>query len=159
MIHKVGFGFDVHRFITGNSVILGGVRIPSEFAIEAHSDGDVLLHAICDAILGALGEGDIGDLFPDTDSTNKNRDSVEFLNEVLTIMKTKQYSLCNIDCTIVAEKPKLMAYKQQIKQFLAQACSLPNDCVNIKATTNEKLGFVGRMEGIQAYSVCLLKKD
>lgn len=159
MIHKVGFGFDVHRFITGNSVILGGVRIPSEYAIEAHSDGDVLLHAICDAILGALGEGDIGDLFPDTDSTNKNRNSVEFLAEVLSIMKSKEYSLCNIDCTIVAEKPKLMAYKLKIKQFLADYCSLPLDSVNIKATTNEKLGFVGRMEGIQAYSVCLLKKD
>jgi len=159
MIHKVGFGFDVHRFITGNYMILGGVRIPSEYAIEAHSDGDVLLHAICDAILGALGEGDIGDLFPDTDSTNKNRNSVEFLEEVLSIMKSKEYSLCNIDCTIVAEKPKLMAYKLNIKQFLADHCSIPTDCVNIKATTNEKLGFVGRMEGIQAYSVCLLKKD
>lgn len=159
MIHKVGFGFDVHRFISGDSVVLGGVRIPSQYAIEAHSDGDVLLHAICDAILGALGEGDIGDLFPDTDSKNKNRNSVEFLNEVLTRMKAKGYSLCNIDCTIVAEKPKLMAYKLEIKKFLADICSLSEDCVNIKATTNEKLGFVGRMEGIQAYSVCLLKKD
>lgn len=159
MIHKVGFGFDVHRFITGNSVVLGGVTIPSEFAIEAHSDGDVLLHAICDAILGALGEGDIGDLFPDTDNTNKNRNSVEFLEEVLALMNSKGYSLCNIDCTIVAEKPKLMKYKSEIKNFLANYCNIPNDSVNIKATTNEKLGFVGRMEGIQAYSVCLLQKD
>lgn len=159
MIHKVGFGFDVHRFITGNFVVLGGVTIPSEYAIEAHSDGDVLLHAVCDAILGALGEGDIGDLFPDTDIAHKNRNSVEFLNEVLSLMRSKSYSLCNIDCTVVAEKPKLMNYKVQMKTFIADCCSIPVDCVNIKATTNEKLGFVGRMEGIQAYSVCLLKKD
>ncbi len=159
MIHKIGFGFDVHRFISGTSVVLGGISIPSEFSIEAHSDGDVLLHAACDAILGALGEGDIGELFPDTDNSNKNRNSLEFLNIVLEIMRFKNYSLNNFDCTIVAEKPKLMEHKKKIKQYLAELCSLPLDSVNIKATTNEKLGSIGRMEGIQAYCVCLLTKD
>ncbi len=153
----VGFGYDCHRLAKGEQLILGGIEIDSESGTVAHSDGDVVLHALCDALLGAGGLGDIGEHFPDTEPKYKGADSSFFINEVLRLLNDKGFSLINIDVTIILEKPKLGEYKQQIRENTARLCGLADERVNIKAKTSEKLGFAGRSEGVEAYCVCEIR--
>ncbi|MCO5252103.1 MAG: 2-C-methyl-D-erythritol 2,4-cyclodiphosphate synthase [Candidatus Kapabacteria bacterium] len=153
---KVGFGYDVHKLAPNESFILGGIPIESEIGTVAHSDGDVLAHAIIDAILGAAGLGDIGDHFPDTDTKYKDCDSMELLAKCVELIRTKNYAIGNIDATINLEKPKLYLYKEAMKNSVAKVCEIEPANINIKATTNEKMGFVGRNEGIAVYCVCLI---
>lgn len=154
----VGFGYDLHRLVEGESLILGGVAIESDLGTLAHSDGDVLLHSIIDAILGAMGEGDIGEHFPDTDFANKNIDSKVMLAYTLDLLKAKGYELVNSDNTIVLEKPKLSPIKEEIKNSVAKLLGLPNNRVNIKATTNEKQDSIGQSKSIVVYSICQIKE-
>ena len=149
----VGFGYDSHRLEKGETFILGGIKIDTEVGTLAHSDGDALFHALTDALLGAAGLGDIGELFPDTDPQNKDADSSIFVNEAMRLINENNLKLINIDATIVLERPKLSAYKQKIKDNVARICGLKPERVNIKAKTNEKLGFTGRREGIAVYCV------
>lgn len=153
----VGIGYDTHKLAEGESFILGGIRIESSLGTVAHSDGDVLIHAIIDAILGAAGMGDIGDHFPDTDEKYKNVNSVTLLENIKLMVLAKNYSLVNVDATIILETPKLKHYKTMIKKNLANILDLPEDRVNIKATTNEKMGFLGRNEGIAVLATCQLQ--
>ncbi len=153
----VGFGYDVHRLADGESFILGGVSIDSSIGTIAHSDGDILIHAIIDALLGAAGLGDIGDHFPDTDIKYKNIDSTILLSKTLDLLATYNLNIVNIDAEIVLEKPKLAAYKIEIKENLAKLCGLSTNRVNIKATTNEKMGYIGRGEGVAVYAVCQIE--
>jgi 2-C-methyl-D-erythritol 2,4-cyclodiphosphate synthase len=154
----VGFGYDVHCLAAGESFVLGGVSIDSSIGTVAYSDGDVLIHAIVDALLGAAGLGDIGDHFPDTDDKYKNIDSTILLSKTLDLLDTYNLYIINIDAEIVLEKPKLAAYKLIIKENLAKLCGLTERRVNIKATTNEKMGFVGRGEGVAVYAVCQIEE-
>ena len=154
---RVGHGYDVHALAAGDGLILGGVTIPCEYAFIAHSDGDVLIHALCDALLGAMGCGDIGTHFPDTDMSNENRDSREFLRHIKSLMDTDSYRLGNADVTIVAQAPKLAAFISDMKELIANDLETGVSQVNIKATTTEKLGFVGRQEGIAVHAVVLLE--
>ncbi len=154
---RVGQGFDVHSFTEGDKLVLGGVVIPFEKAFKAHSDGDVLLHALCDALLGAAGLGDIGQHFPDNDPQYKNANSRDLLRMVRAKVNAKGFSVVNCDSTIIAERPKLMSYLPQMEANVAADLQIDIDCVNIKATTTEKLGFTGRGEGIAAQSVVLLQ--
>lgn len=153
---RIGHGIDVHRFGEGDSVTLAGVKIAHSHGLIAHSDGDVALHALCDALLGALALGDIGKHFPDTDSAYKNANSRVLLRHVFALIKHKGYVLANCDITILAEKPKLAPYIEQMQQCIAADLETSLDCVSIKATTTEKLGFVGRQEGIEAHALVLL---
>jgi len=157
-MYRIGNGYDVHRLTEGRKLILGGVEIPHSMGLDGHSDADVLLHAVCDALLGACGAGDIGSYFPDTDSQWKGVSSLLLLEKTVDICAERNRRLVNIDATIVAQKPKLAPYIPQMKINLAKALKLPEEDVNIKATTTEKLGFAGREEGISAYAVALLKK-
>lgn len=154
----VGFGYDLHRLVEGESLILGGVDVESSIGTLAHSDGDVLLHAIIDAILGSIGEGDIGEHFPDTDIKNKNIDSKIMMSYTLNLLKAKGFELVNVDNTIVLEKPKLSPIKEEIRSSVAQLLSLPKNRVNIKATTNEKQDSIGKSESIVVYSICQVKE-
>lgn len=154
---RIGHGYDVHRFTNGEYIIIGGVKIPHEKKLEAHSDGDVLAHAIADSLLGAAGERDIGYFFPDTDIEFKNADSLVLLSKVKEIITKKGYEICNIDSTIIAQAPKMAPHIENMRLNLAKALNIPYEDVNVKATTEEKLGFTGRKEGIAAHSVCLLK--
>ena len=154
MKYKIGHGYDAHRLEDNRKLILGGVEIDYERGLAGHSDADVLVHAIIDALLGAAGLGDIGELFPDSDKKYKNISSLILLEEVGEIIK-KDYIIANIDCTIVAEKPKLAPYKQAIKNKLSEVLQAD---INIKAKTEEGLGFTGRGEGIAAYAVCIIEK-
>lgn len=154
---RVGIGFDVHTFKDGDFVILAGEKIPYRKAFLAHSDGDVVLHALTDAILGAAKCGDIGTLFPDTNPTYKNADSIVLLQKAYAKVKDKGWKISNIDITIMAENPKLMPYKQKMEANIACALEISEDDVNVKATTMEKLGFVGREEGIATEAIVLLK--
>lgn len=153
---RVGHGYDVHRFGEGESVTLGGVRIPHTKGLVAHSDGDVALHALCDALLGALALGDIGRHFPDTDAAYKNADSVGLLKRVYALVTARNFRLQNADLTVLAEKPKLAPHIPRMRQIIADALNAGIDDVSIKATTGEKIGFIGREEGIAAYAVVLL---
>lgn len=153
----VGFGYDVHRLAEGESLVLGGVAIESPFGTVAHSDGDVLLHAVCDALLGAAGIGDIGEHFPDTKEEFRGISSIELLARVVRLIAGEGFALVNIDCTLVMEAPKISPYKTAMRQNIANVCSLPVERVCVKATTNEKLGFVGAQQGAQAYAVCMLR--
>lgn len=155
---KIGHGYDVHALSDGNGFKLGGVSIPHDKTLVAHSDGDVLIHALCDALLGALAAGDIGQMFPDSSEQNKNRDSREFLREIKTLLDSRQYSLGNADLTIVAQAPKMAPYIAAMKKLLADDLCCEIDCINIKATTTEKLGFIGREQGIAVNAVVLLEK-
>lgn len=155
---RIGQGYDVHALTKGDGLALGGVRIPADKAFIAHSDGDVLIHALCDALLGALGRGDIGGMFPDTDAAHRGRDSREFLREIKTIMAEDGYRLGNADITIVAQAPKMAPHLSDMKQRLAKDLDTQSDQINIKATTTEKLGFTGREEGIAVHAVVLLEK-
>lgn len=157
-MYRIGNGYDVHRLQAGQKLRLGGIEIPSDCEIIAHSDGDIVVHALMDAILGALGEDDIGKHFPDTDPKYKGADSCLLLQEVLNIMERKGYQIVNVDITVVLEKPKLRLYIPKMKAVLAKLLSVDESRVNIKASTNEKMGFVGRSEGIACYSVSLLSR-
>ncbi|MBO8172725.1 MAG: 2-C-methyl-D-erythritol 2,4-cyclodiphosphate synthase [Bacillaceae bacterium] len=153
---RIGQGFDVHQLADGRELIIGGVRIPFEKGLLGHSDADVLLHAISDAILGALAEGDIGKHFPDDDPAYKDADSVKLLSSVWEKARQKGYRLGNLDATIIAQKPKMAPYIEQMKQVIAETLECDPAQVNIKATTTEKLGFTGREEGIAAQAIVLL---
>lgn len=153
---RIGQGFDVHQLAEGRKCIIGGVEIPYELGLLGHSDADVLLHAITDGILGALGEGDIGRHFPDTDFAFKGADSGVLLKEVWKIAKEKGYALGNLDGTIIAQKPKMSHYIGEMRERIASLLESETERVNIKATTTEKLGFTGRGEGIASQAVVLL---
>ena len=155
---RIGQGFDVHQLTENRPLIIGGVTIPYEKGLIGHSDADVLLHTVTDACLGAIGEGDIGKHFPDTDPNFKDADSSELLQKVWELVKSRGYELVNADCTIIAQKPKMAPYIEQMKNRISQLLETTPDCINVKATTTEKLGFPGREEGIAAQAVVLLKK-
>ena len=153
---RIGTGFDVHAFEPGNKIYLCGVEIPFDKSLAGHSDADVALHALTDAILGALALGDIGLHFPDTDKKWKKADSVIFLNWSITQAKQRKLKLSNIDLTIICEKPKISSYREQLIINLSKICSLEHDRINVKATTTERLGFTGREEGIASICSILL---
>lgn len=155
---RVGHGYDVHRFAENRKLIIGGVDIDFELGLLGHSDADVLLHAISDALLGAAGLGDIGKHFPDTDAEFLNIDSRILLRRVAELIKKEGYTVSNIDCTIVAQKPKLAPHIQNMKQNIAEDLSIDEGRVNVKATTEEGLGFTGEMKGISAHAVALIVK-
>ena len=155
---RIGQGYDVHKFAPNRDLILGGVKIPFELGLEGHSDADVLTHAVMDALIGALALGDIGKFFPDTDPKFKNADSILLLREILSVVSEKGYHIVNIDATIVAQKPKLRDYIDEIRKNFASELNIPLDCISVKATTEEKLGFTGNMEGMKSYCVVLLSK-
>ena len=156
---RVGEGWDTHALVEGRPLMLGGVQIPFEKGLLGHSDADVLLHAICDAILGALALGDIGKHFPDTDAAYKGADSKLLLTHVIGLMKSKGYKVGNIDATLCLEKPKIMPYVDQMRETIAGICNVSIDDISVKATTNETMGYVGRMDGVNAYAVALLLKQ
>ena len=153
---RIGNGYDVHRLVENRKLILGGVEIPYEKGLLGHSDADVLLHAVMDALLGAAALGDIGKHFPDTDPAYKGISSVKLLLHVTELLKQNGYSIGNIDATIIAQKPKMAPHIAQMRKNMAEAMQIPEDCLNIKATTEEGLGFTGRGEGIAAQAICLL---
>lgn len=155
---RIGHGYDVHRLVTGRPLVLGGVEIPHERGLEGHSDADVLLHAVADAVLGALALGDIGQHFPDTDERYCGVSSLRLLAAVIDMMRARRYTLVNLDATILAQAPKLASYIPAMRTAIATAFAVDEGAVNIKATTEEHLGFTGRREGIAAHAVCLLEK-
>lgn len=155
---RVGHGYDVHKLVENRKLILGGIEIDYEFGLLGHSDADVLLHAICDALLGASGLGDIGKHFPDTDEKYKGIDSKILLSNVNEKIKVLGYKISNIDATIVAQKPKLAGYLNDMKSTISSILDVDIDRINIKATTEEELGFTGRKEGIAAHAVCIIIK-
>ncbi|SJM91382.1 2C-methyl-D-erythritol 2,4-cyclodiphosphate synthase [Crenothrix polyspora] len=156
---RVGQGYDVHRFGDGDHIILGGVTIPYQQGLEAHSDGDVVLHALCDALLGAVALGDIGKHFPDTDPEFKGADSRVLLRHVVGIVREKGYRLVNADMTIIAQAPKMAPHIATMCGLIAEDCQVEVDCINVKATTTEKLGFEGRKEGIAVQAIVLVEKS
>lgn len=155
---RVGFGYDVHSLVPNRPLILGGVRIPYLYGLQGHSDADVLLHAICDALLGAIAEGDIGRHFPDTDPQYRDIRSTLLLERVLTKVKEKGFHLINVDATIVAQKPKFLDFIPRMVSEIAQILKIDTARINVKATTTEGLGFTGRGEGIAAYAVALVEE-
>lgn len=156
---RIGQGFDVHQLSEGRPLIIGGITIPYEKGLLGHSDADVLLHTVSDACLGAIGEGDIGRHFPDTDPNFKDADSAKLMEHVWQLVKSKGYELVNADCTIIAQKPKMAPYIEQMRTRIAQLLEADVEQINVKATTTEKLGFAGRGEGIASQAVVLLKKS
>ena len=156
---RVGHGYDAHRYIDGRPLILGGVEIPYEKGLEAHSDGDAVIHAICDALLGAAGLGDIGTYYPDTDKKFENIDSRILLRDVVSHLREKSYEIGNVDVTILAQAPKMLAHIPKMRSHLAEDLRIEVPAINIKATTTEKMGFIGRLEGLAVYAVCLLEED
>ena len=155
---RIGHGYDVHRLVEGRDLILGGVKIDYEKGLLGHSDADVLLHAVSDALLGAAGLGDIGRHFPDTDPKYKGADSLELLREVYRKISEKGFHVGNIDVTMVAQRPKLKDFIPQMQENIAAAVGVTPDRVNVKATTEEKLGFTGTGEGMSCHAVCLLEE-
>lgn len=153
---RIGHGYDVHKLTENRKLILGGVDIPYEKGLLGHSDADVLLHAISDSLLGAAALGDIGKHFPDTDEKYKGADSILLLKEVCRLLYEKGYTIENIDSTIIAQAPKLKPYIEQMRKNIAEACNISVEQINVKATTEEKLGFTGNGEGISAHAVCLI---
>lgn len=153
---KIGNGYDIHRLVPGRSLVLGGVTIPFELGLDGHSDADVLLHAVMDAMLGALALGDIGAHFPNTDDAWKDADSRNLLRSVMKLMEAAGYALGNLDVMVIAEKPKLMPHLLKMRQNIADDLHCPLDCISIKATTSEKIGHIGRLEGIEAHASVLL---
>lgn len=153
---RVGSGFDVHAFGPGDSVVLGGVRIAHDRGVIAHSDGDVVLHALCDALLGAAGLGDIGVHFPDSDLRWKGADSLKLLEAVLGMVRARELRVVNADVTLIAEAPKLAPWREEIRRRIAAALGIEAGRVNVKATTTERLGFLGRSEGLAAQAIVLL---
>lgn len=157
--YRIGHGFDVHRFRRGRKLILGGVEIPYALGLAGHSDADVLIHALISALLGAMGLGDIGSHFPDTDPRYKGISSVELLNRVLQMMRRRKLGIVNGDITVMAQKPKLSPFSRKIRQRLAKLLKLSEDRINLKAVTTEKLGWIGEGRGMAATAVVLLKKQ
>lgn len=154
---RIGHGYDVHRLAKDRDLIIGGVKIEHPLGLLGHSDADVLAHAIMDALLGAAALGDIGLHFPDNNMQFKNADSLKLLSHVIELLKDKNYYIENIDCTIIAQSPKLRPYIPQMIQIIKEVCKIEEDRINIKATTEEELGFTGRREGISAHCVCLIE--
>lgn len=160
MSYRIGIGFDIHRLVEGRQLFLGGIQIPYIKGLLGHSDGDVLLHAICDAFLGALSEGDIGEHFPDTDPKFHNISSERLLEAVKEIIERKNFTIGNIDTVVIAQEPKLFPFKKQIQANIARILNIPQEIVNIKAKTNEGLGELGRGEGIAVYAaVTIVSKE
>ncbi|MBQ6066939.1 MAG: 2-C-methyl-D-erythritol 2,4-cyclodiphosphate synthase [Clostridia bacterium] len=155
---RIGHGYDVHRFAENRALILGGVTIPYEKGLLGHSDADVLLHAISDALLGAAALGDIGKHFPDTDERYRGADSLLLLQRTAELVRESGYAAVNIDATVVAQKPKLAPYIEEMRANIARACGLPKEAVSVKATTEEGLGFTGELLGVSAHAVCLIEK-
>ncbi len=154
---RVGHGYDVHRLVEGRKLFIGGVEIPHTMGLLGHSDADVLLHAVCDALLGAAGLGDIGGLFPDSDPKYKGIDSKILLTHCASLLQERGYTVCNIDCTVIAQRPKLAPYIDTMREHIANCIGIEKDLVNVKATTEEKLGFTGREEGIAAHAVTIIE--
>lgn len=155
---RVGYGYDVHKLVEGRKLILGGVDVPHTLGLLGHSDADVLLHSISDALLGAAAMGDIGCLFPDNDEKYKDADSLVLLTEVVKAIAAEGWHIVNIDSTVMAQAPKLRPYIDEMRENIASACGLDISCVSVKATTEEGLGFTGRKEGISASAVCLIER-
>ena len=155
---RVGLGYDVHKLVDGRKLIIGGVDIPHEKGLLGHSDADVLVHAVMDSILGALALGDIGKHFPDTDEKYKGADSIKLLEFVYNLIDEKGYAIGNIDCTIIAQSPKMAPHISNMRENMAKALNTSTDNINVKATTEDGLGFTGAKEGIAAQSICLLVK-
>ena len=153
---RIGHGYDVHRLCEDRPLIIGGVNIPYEKGLLGHSDADVLLHAVCDALLGAAALGDIGKHFPDNDDNFKNIDSRILLRQTIALLREKGYKIVNIDATVIAQKPKLSPFIDTMRHNIAEDCEISPDCVNVKATTEEKLGFTGELLGISSHAVCLI---
>ena len=156
---RIGHGSDVHRLVEGRELILGGVKIPYKVGLDGHSDADVLLHAVSDALLGAAGLGDIGRHFPDTDPKYKGADSLKLLEEVAQKVAAAGYRISNIDVTMIAQRPKLKDHIPRMEANIATAVGLDVKRINVKATTEERLGFTGREEGLRCHAVCLLEED
>jgi 2-C-methyl-D-erythritol 2,4-cyclodiphosphate synthase len=154
---RIGIGYDSHRLVEGRKLVIGGVHIPFERGLSGHSDADVLCHAIIDSIVGALGVGDIGTHFPDTDAKWKDASSVELLRHIILLARMNGYEISWIDSVVIAEKPKLAPYVEAMKEAISEA-GIPSGLINIKAKTNEGMGFIGRGEGIAAQAVCLLRR-
>ena len=154
---RIGHGYDVHRLVPERKLIIGGIEIPYELGLLGHSDADVLLHAVCDAILGAIGEGDIGRHFPDTDPAYRGIDSRKLLSHVINLAEQRGFGVCNVDTTVIAQRPKLAPYIGQMVAVIAAECRVDPSRVNVKATTTEELGFTGRKEGIAANAVVLMQ--
>lgn len=159
MSFRIGSGVDFHRLVEGRELWVGGVLIPHHKGALGHSDADVLLHAICDALLGSLGMGDIGEHFPDTDASYKNIDSKILLERTIALVWKENYSVVNIDCTLCLQAPKIKSFTGQMKEVIASITGIAANDISIKATTTEQLGFVGREEGLMAYATVLVKKD
>lgn len=157
MNERVGFGFDVHRLVAGRPLIIGGVEVSADFGLEGHSDADVLLHAITDALLGAAALGDIGSHFPDTDESYRGADSMELLKRAAAIVRELGYEVANVDSTVALQKPKLRPYVDAMRARIAEGLGVEREVVSVKATTTEGLGFTGRGEGASAYAVCLIR--
>ncbi len=155
---RTGFGYDSHRLVEGRPFMLGGIRIPHDKGGLGHSDADVLLHAICDALLGAVALGDIGAHFPDTDAAWKDADSKALLAQVVKLLHEREWAVCNMDCTVVLEQPKLRPHVDAMRASIAALLGTPLDAVSVKASTNEKMGFTGRGEGVCAYAVVLVQE-
>ena len=156
---RIGHGYDVHRFADARQLFIGGVEIPYTKGLLGHSDADVLLHAVCDALFGAAGLGDIGKHFPDSDPAYKGIDSKLLLKNTIEKIREKGFSVSNIDATVIAQVPKLAPYVENMKNCIADICDISAERVNVKATTEEKMGFTGRLEGISAHAVCILKEN
>ena len=154
---RIGHGYDVHRLVEGRKLIIGGVEIPHTLGLLGHSDADVLLHAVSDALLGAAALGDIGKHFPDSDPQYKGIDSRILLTHCADLLKKNGYRVCNIDCTVIAQKPKLAPYIETMRNTIASCIGIEADRVNVKATTEEKLGFTGNEEGIAAHAVTIIE--
>lgn len=155
---RIGIGYDIHRLVEGRRLFIGALEIPYTKGLLGHSDGDVLLHAICDALLGAVAEGDIGEHFPDTDPKYHGISSSELLETVADLIRKKNYLISNIDTVVIAQEPKLLPFKKQIQKNIAQILKVKEECVNIKAKTNEGLGEIGKKEAIAAYAVVIITK-
>jgi 2-C-methyl-D-erythritol 2,4-cyclodiphosphate synthase len=155
--YRSGIGYDVHPLVKGRKLVLGGVNIPHEKGLKGHSDADVLLHAIADAVLGAAGQGDIGMHFPDSDPRYKGISSLKLLAQVGRVIKEAGFEISNVDCVLLAEAPKIGPYRQKMGRNITKALNIDVDRVNVKATTNEGLGFIGRREGMAAYATALLR--
>ena len=156
---RIGHGYDVHKLVENRKLIVGGVDIPYDKGLLGHSDADVLLHAIGDALMGAAALGDIGCIFPDNDPTFKDANSLVLLKEVVALLKKNGYSIVNIDSTLIAQQPKMRPYIDEMRRNIAEACNVDIGMISVKATTEEKLGFTGRGEGISAHAVCLIQTE
>ncbi len=154
---RIGHGYDVHRLVKDRPLVLGGVKIPFESGLLGHSDADVLLHAVCDALLGAAALGDIGKHFPDSDEEFHNIDSRILLRKTVELLGEKGYGIVNIDATVIAQKPKLAPFIAEMRENIAIDCGVSSECINVKATTEEGLGFTGDLSGISAHAVCLIE--